>query len=283
MGKKRHIIALSRQSLVDIALTDGGEVEAMYDLAVRNGIADLPHLLTPGHKLVSEAEQLDTDVVKFYGERPWKPITGKIVPAPYVCVGDQVTVALPDGGTVTVNVESSTTHITFGRPEADPLTVGVGSSNTVTVTLEPGNYCLWPSDVNGDPTGTIRAYIINQGQTLVIGGVLTWLFNNVAYPFSGQVIDLRQVEPGTYDWLHFTAPNCTTVLIPVGVKFNNFLLAGAQLNEASVDACCNAMDPSLVALGNIGDFSGGTSAAPTAASEANRTAYTATGATLLTN
>lgn len=58
-------------------------------------------------------------------------------------------------------------------------------------------------------------------------------------------------------------------------------IVGAALDTATVDALCNALDPTVT--GAVSNISGGTSAAPTAASAANRAAYIANGNSLITN
>lgn len=280
MAKKRHTTALARQSLVDIALMDGGDVEAMYDLAVRNGIGNLPHLLQPGRELVSEAPQLDTDVVRYFAERVWKPITGKIVPAPLVCTGAQVTVALPEGGTLRT-YSSSASWITLARPEDEPLMFSTGGTNIVDVALEPGNYCLWASDPTGEPSGTLEAWLIDDGNTLIAGGNIARWFYFEPFTYAGSVVDLRQSEGGaTAVWL--VAPNCHSVLIPEGLQFFDFILTGAKLDQQSVDAICNALSE-VVSFGNACIIDGGTSASPTAASADNRALYIANGGTIVTN
>ncbi|HRF82632.1 MAG TPA: hypothetical protein PL070_21405 [Flavobacteriales bacterium] len=264
---------------MDIALTDGGDVQAMYDIAVRNGITKLPNLLTPGHELVSDGSQLDANVVKFYAERAWKPITGKIIPEPYVCTGDQITVALPDGGTVLMYLNGAS-YVTFGRPD-DGVLIFPSSSNVIEVYLEPGNYCLWPSDATGEPYGDIETWIINSGDTLIAGGNLVRFFYFTPFMFNGRVVDFSQGNEGQYAiWL--VAPNCEEVLVPAGIQFFDFILVGAKLSQDSVDRICNALSL-VISIGNACIIDGGTSASPSDDSAAHRAEYIALGGSIITN
>jgi hypothetical protein len=164
------------------------------------------------------------------------------------------------------------------------------------------SYCLWSSDSDGVPSGVIDRFRLRNVALIDIDGLVS--LNNlliggdvaeVATPPSGAMTSITLETPSI---MSFTPPltvsplgilsfigcvNLTDVTVPLGLSLYRVYAPGASLSAAIVDALCNALDPSSPSIAIPIDFSGGSNAAPTAASLAARNAWIAAGGTFLFN
>lgn len=71
------VIVIDRQNLLDLALQEYGNVQAVFDLAMANGL-DITDELTPGQEItLPESQYTDKDVLNFYKTRDIRPVTAK--------------------------------------------------------------------------------------------------------------------------------------------------------------------------------------------------------------
>lgn len=164
------------------------------------------------------------------------------------------------------------------------------------------SYCLWSSDIDGAPSGVIDRFRLRNVASIDLAGLVS-LHNlllggdvaEVATPPSGAMTSITLETPSI---MSFTPPltvsplgilsfigcvNLTDVTVPLGLSLYRVYAPGASLSAATVDALCNALDPSSPSIAIPIDFSGGSNAAPTAASLAARNAWIAAGGTFLFN
>ncbi|HRH68777.1 MAG TPA: hypothetical protein PLB89_04650, partial [Flavobacteriales bacterium] len=186
------------------------------------------------------------------------------VTVPFVCAG-------PGYGAVTLESSGpifgvgSSGYITVRSSDGTLTTFANGGTPTFT----EDSYCIWASDAAGEPAGdltdiTIAALI----PELDLSG---WTaLDRLCITLSGTTLDLT--GPAYLDYLELLYNSALeTVTVPVGLQIGNFNADGCALNEASVDALCNALDPTVT--GRTSLISGGSNAAPTSASQVARDAY----------
>jgi hypothetical protein len=150
-----------------------------------------------------------------------------------------------------------------------------------------GPHCLYPCDVNGNPSGSWKSFELGDGSgdAFAVPDLS---------PLDGLTLDgtgfangsLSFADIQSIGWTEITIPNLsgsstyleivdsgagvlTTVNIAATSKFKAMGIQGAAITSASVDALCNALD--ATATGQTSTFTG--TAAATAASLANRLAY----------
>jgi LysM repeat protein len=73
----KTVIVRNNQSLWDIAIQEYGTVEAVFDLAMANGLG-ITDILTAGQVLnVPESEYVNAEVVAYYRKNDLHPATGE--------------------------------------------------------------------------------------------------------------------------------------------------------------------------------------------------------------
>lgn len=160
-----------------------------------------------------------------------------------------------------------------------------------------GPACVYPSDQDGNPSGLFTAFATDE-----LSGLGVEAFADIDLsPLDASAPMATDPDLGfalsflaNSGWTTLTLPDLQgqngalqvsglvdleDVIIPSGVLFSSITLDQCpNLTEASVDALCNALDPSVT--GENSDISSDNGPAPTAASLANRNAYIANGNTL---
>lgn len=129
------------------------------------------------------------------------------------------------------------------------------------VDLTSVNILLWVGDYLVLPAGpSLTTFSVQGGYTLI-------------------ALDISQ-QPSITEFTATSNTFLTSILLG-GQEFTYCVASNCALTAAVVDALCNACDASFA--GGTLDLSGGTNAAPTAASLANRTALSGNGWTVTTN
>jgi hypothetical protein len=158
-----------------------------------------------------------------------------------------------------------------------------------------GQYCVYPCDENGNPTGQWEALsfgVVAEGQFSfdlpgLDGQTLTGLIDNpVGIPASLAIGDLIDPSFTSFALPNLAGQNGVLVLyympfvvnidVPAGLSFAAIHCEMDSIPSSVVDALCNALD--ATATGQASTFTG--TAAATSASLANRNAYIANGNTL---
>ena len=157
-----------------------------------------------------------------------------------------------------------------------------------------GESCVFPCDINGNPTGSWLAVYVLPLFTDP-GDSLSYDFSSLdGQSLTGSIVGTSGGDPASLlfiddpNTVSLQIPNLTnpntgleinninnleSVSIPPGVRFG-FIFAGGfspTFQVSSVDALCNALDPT--ATGQVSSICFDTGPAPTAASLANRLAY----------
>jgi hypothetical protein len=140
-----------------------------------------------------------------------------------------------------------------------------------------GTWCMYASDVNGNPLGTINFFLtgfegIDPIDFTPFNGFGPFANFGGLESFELQLIDWTSVAlpslVGSNDALIIDGVNLTSITIPAGTVWKRIAII-APIDSTSVDALCNALD--ATATGQTSSFVG--TAAATAASLANRLAY----------
>jgi hypothetical protein len=148
---------------------------------------------------------------------------------------------------------------------------------------EVGNWCIYPSDINGVASGEFNQVSIadigispidfsplnNMGPLSYVSpsfGIDSVVWTSISLP----------TLSGSNFSLEITSSPITSVTVPSGQLYKRMTLT-CPLDQSSVDDLCNALDPT--ATGLTSTFTG--TAAATAASAANRAAYIGNGNTIV--
>lgn len=219
---------------------------------------------------------------------------------PFMCAGDG-RVGFTSDGTAVATIFTTSGH--YALTNLNTLEVTEYSSGTPTPALAAGRYCGYSSN-EGVIFGNIGATYFTGGASLIVvnnGTVVAFgsdLSASTTYDFSSNSsvteINIDNSASGTLDLSTLPLNSATiknnttltTVLLNHGISIGNPFNIDSDLSNnafdvATVDAFCNGLDP--LATGGVTDISGGTNAAPTAASLSARNAYIAAGNTLITN
>lgn len=154
---KRRIIALDRQTPVDIALQEHGSVEALFTVVNDDGaVSDITQPLTPGASLKVSSKPVDGDVTRFYAARAFKPVTGNVLPV-FFCVGPGCFPAdFVEPGAM--QVQTTTGYVTV-RQGSSAITYGSGTTDLVLIEHAAGELCLYSSDSAGNPAGNVSVLL----------------------------------------------------------------------------------------------------------------------------
>ncbi len=219
---------------------------------------------------------------------------------PFACSGDG-RVGFSSDGTAVVNIFTTSGY--YALTNLNTLDITEYSSGTPTPALAAGRYCGY-SSTEGVIFGNIGSISFAGGASLIVvnnGTVVAFrsdLSASTTYDFSGNSsvteVNIDDSVSGTLDLstLPLTSATIknnttlTTVLLNPGISIGDPMNIDSDLSNnafdvATVDAFCNGLDP--LAAGGVTDISGGTNAAPTAASLSARNAYITAGNTLITN
>lgn len=310
-----NCVACPDPNLTYELVSAGGGYNLEVTMAATNGF-------TPGEIYVEQDGVSSTpqtfgalpDTLTFTGLDGTNPVTLHLINlvagcAPYVenlgvpalCQGDGY-VAFTSDGTAELTVYTTSGHYAIRNRTTQVVTEynsGTGSS-----LIPAGSYCLF-SSTEGEQygnmgqvfmTGGCSGIVVNQSYMNVYSAVNLPISNTYDFTANTSIVEMEidNSASGTIDLS--TLPlirakiinntTLTTVLLNPSISIGDPMnldsdLSGNAFDVATVDAFCNGLSP--FATGGVTDISGGTNAAPTAASLAARNAYIAAGNTLITN
>lgn len=164
-------------------------------------------------------------------------------------------------------------------------------------TPKAGTYCFYSSDSEGVPSGSITSLVITEVTAIILTGLSQLddlnMVSTITDPdFSGNplfttvalgpvTVNLDLSDNPLMRTITIESPALETVTLHPSTSLSGVNIQGGSLDATTVDIICNALDPSVTGIAS--GIYGGTNAAPTAASLANRIAYIGNGNTLTTN
>jgi|JI10StandDraft_1071094.scaffolds.fasta_scaffold648673_2 hypothetical protein len=215
---------------------------------------------------------------------------------PFVCSGDGYgSVTLLEGAYIFLETDSG--YFTLRDSEGTITTYASGDD----ITVIPGPYCLWASDVDGELTGVFIGIEIDGFSAIELAGLQDSGLSVLLSGYSGS--SLSFITSPILDALLVSScsalvlidvslsmetsltiadnPILSTVLVPVSCNSTTLIFSNNALDTTSVDAIANCASSGIP--GGVLRLEGGTNAAPTIDSAENRGDLLAAGWFVSTN
>lgn len=175
----RKVIALDRQTPVDLAIQEHGAVDALFNvLSDEPAVTGITQPLVPGMPLSVKSDPVSPDVARFYAARKFKPVTGDILPL-FFCAGPECFPA-HFGEAGLLEVTTSTGYLCV-RHGGIASVYGDGGPSIIYCEHAAGELCLYPCNESGEYGGQLTNLVCSAAASW---WSFKWLFSVNALIFN---------------------------------------------------------------------------------------------------